>query len=154
MVRDKSEWPQLAIRPVVGIGLIYHGGPMLLTAAGHDNFVHMLKQVGLPWPELMAYLVSALELVGGIAVLIGAFTVLFSLLVALEMLTRIIWIYLSGHGYPTPLPGQPALPDYETNLLYIGLLLALTIAGAGLCSVDAWRQRASGPASAIGYGNS
>lgn len=154
MLRDVSEWPQLVIRPVVGIGLIYHAGPMLFTTIGHDNFVHMLNQVGLPWPEVTAYLVAGLELVSGLAVLVGAFAALFSLLAALELLTRITGIYLSGRGFPSPLPGQPPLPDYETNLLYIGLLVALAIAGAGLYSVDWWRQRSPARRSSFGYGNS
>jgi hypothetical protein len=47
MIGDRSEWPQLAIRPVVGFGLIYHAGPMLWTRAGHENFVHMLKEQSL-----------------------------------------------------------------------------------------------------------
>ena len=153
MIGDKSELPQLAIRPVVGIGLIHHAGPMLFTRVGHENFVHMLKQVGLPLPELTAYFAAGLELAGGIAVLVGAFTATFSLLVAFGMLSRVIGFYLSGRGYPTPLPSRPPLPDYETNFLYIGLLLALAVAGAGLCSVDGRMQRASAPPS-LGCGNS
>jgi putative oxidoreductase len=142
MIRNFSEWPQVALRPVTGIGLVIHGGQAIFSSSGYANFVHMLHEVGLPWPELSAALVAGLELVGGIAVLLGALTQFFSVIVALELLVRISFIFLSGHGFPEPLPGQPPLPGYETNLFYIGFLLALAIAGPGRFSIDEWRNRA------------
>jgi putative oxidoreductase len=141
MIRDVSQWPQLALRPLVGIGLMYHGGPALLTSTGYANFAHMLREVGLPWPELLAGFVAGLELIGGIAILAGALTMLFSLLLAVELAVRIGVIFLLGNGFPKPLEGQPSLPGYETNLLYIGFLTALAFSGAGLNSVDRWRQQ-------------
>jgi putative oxidoreductase len=141
MLRDISQTPQLAIRLAAGGGLIYHSAPIVFTQAGYANFVHQLTEVGLPWPELSAASVGSLELVGGLCVLLGAFTVFASLLVALELSTRVLTIFVIGKGFPPPLPGQMPLPDYETNLFYILFLTALVIAGGGKYALDngIWR---------------
>lgn len=136
MLRDTTQTPQLAIRLAAGGGLIYHSAPIIFTSGGYANFVHQLTQVGIPWPELSAAAVGSLELVGGLCVLLGAFTVFASILVALELSTRVLTIFLIGKGFPPPLPGQMPLPDYETNLFYILFLVSLVIAGGGKYALD------------------
>jgi putative oxidoreductase len=136
MLKDRTQIPQLALRPIVGLGLIYHSAPVLFTGAGYANFVHELSGVGIPLPQLSAALVGGLEFFGGLGVLLGAFTVFLSFLLALEMGTRVVVIFLVGKGFPAPLPGQLPLPGYETNFLYIGFLLALVIAGGGRFALD------------------
>ncbi|OAN67111.1 DoxX family protein [Sphingomonas sp. TDK1] len=147
MLKDRTQIPQLAIRPVVGLGMLYHSTPALLTADGYANFVHMLKQAGVPWPELAAAIVAALECTGGFCILIGAFTVFFSFLLAGELCVRIVSIYLSGNGFPDPLPGGQPLPSYETNLFYILFTTALINAGGGKFAADtliwAWVKKSS-----------
>ncbi len=78
--------------------------------------------------------------------LLGAFTVFASLLVALELSTRVLTIFLIGKGFP-PLPGQMPLPDYETNLFYILFLVALVMAGGGKYALDngIWSWAARSP---------
>ncbi|HEY0302497.1 MAG TPA: DoxX family protein [Rhizomicrobium sp.] len=147
MLKDMTQIPQLAIRPVAGLGMMYHAAPVLFTSAGYANFVHQLTEVGLPWPQLSAALVAGLEFVGGLGVLLGAFTVFFSFLLALELSTRVLVIFLKGDGFPPPLPGQMPLPDYETNLFYILFFTALVIAGGGKYALDrliwAWEEKAA-----------
>ncbi len=147
MLRDISQTPQLAIRVAAGGGLIYHSAPIIFTQAGYANFVHQLTEVGLPWPELSAAGVGSLEFVGGLCVLLGAFTVFASFLVAVELSTRVLTIFFIGKGFPPPLPGQMPLPDYETNLFYILFLVALVIAGGGKYALDtgiwAWAAKSA-----------
>jgi uncharacterized membrane protein YphA (DoxX/SURF4 family) len=147
MLRDMTQTPQLAIRIAAGGGLIYHSAPIIFTSGGYANFVHQLSAVGLPWPELSAAGVGSLEFVGGLCVLFGAFTVFASVLLALELSTRVITIFLIGKGFPPPLPGQMPLPDYETNLFYILFLTALAIAGGGKYALDngiwAWAAKSA-----------
>jgi putative oxidoreductase len=147
MLRDVTQTPQLAIRAAAGVGLIYHSAPVLFTPAGYTNFVHQLAWVGLPWPELSAASVASLEFVGGLCVLLGAFTVFASVLVALELSTRVLTIFVIGKGFPPPLPGQMPLPDYETNLFYILFLVSLVIAGGGKYALDngiwAWAAKSA-----------
>lgn len=140
MLRDVRQWPQIPLRVTVGMALLYHSAPWVFTSTGHANFTHMLKTVGLPLPGLSAWAVGLLEVFGGLALVIGAFVPPVAKVLAIEIVVRITFIFLKGHGFPAPLPGESPLPGYETNLLYVGSLIALAIAGAGRCSVD-WRRR-------------
>ena len=132
--------PQIPLRLGVGGALLYHCAPMVLTSEGHANFKHMLEEVGLPLPGLGAWGVGFLELAGGLALIVGAFVVLASVFVSLEILVRIATIFLLGRGFPAPLVGQPPLPGYELNLLYVAGMAGLAIAGAGYFSLD-WKCR-------------
>jgi putative oxidoreductase len=135
MLRDWTQWPQVPLRIGVGLCLIYDSAPWVFTRAGHDNFTHMLDTVGLPLPWLMAWGVGLLEFFGGVALVLGAFMNVVSLLLAVEIATRLIGFWVSG-GVPAPLPGQRPINGYEQNLMYIAALLVLYIAGAGRPSVD------------------
>ena len=139
MLRDVREKPQVALRVAIGLSLLYHSAPWVFTSGGHANFVHMLQAVGLPLPELSAWAVAILEVTGGAALVIGLWVPVMAALVGLEILIRVSFISLKGAGFPQPLPGSPGLPDLETNLLWVGGLIALVIAGAGWYSVD-WKQ--------------
>jgi putative oxidoreductase len=138
IARHRNQLPQIPLRVGVGGALLYHSAPMVLTADGHANFTHMLEEVGLPLPDLSAWGVGGLELAGSLALIAGAFVVFTSVVVSLEILVRIATIYLLGRGFPPPLQGQPPLPDYELNLLYVAGMAALVIAGAGRFSLD-WK---------------
>lgn len=135
MLKDWTQWPQLPVRIGVGICLMYDSYPWVFTRSGHDNFTHMLETVGLPLPGLMAWGVGLLEFFGGLALLLGAFINVVTVLLVLEISTRLIGFWLSG-GVPQPLPGQRPLNGYEMNLMYIASLGALFIAGAGRLSMD------------------
>jgi putative oxidoreductase len=142
-------WAPLPLRLVLGFAFIYHGYPKLFTAAGHDQFVGMLQMIGAPAPQAAAWAVGALEVIGGLALLLGAFVTVCSLLLLIEMLVAMFkvhlaagfnFIHITGMGAEGPIFG---LPGYEVNLLYIGGLLALILGGAGALSVDAARARAA-----------
>jgi putative oxidoreductase len=140
IARNWVHLPQVPLRIGVGGALLYHSAPTVLTAEGHANFRTMLGEVGVPFPGLSAWSVGSLELAGGLALIAGAFVVLASMVVSLEILVRISTIYLLGRGFPAPLAGQPPLPDYELNLMYVAGMAALAIAGAGYFSLD-WKCR-------------
>lgn len=135
MLRDWTQWPQLPVRVGVGLCLMYDSAPWVFTRSGHDNFTHMLGEVGLPLPWLMAWGVGLLEFFGGLALVMGAFINVVSVLLALEIATRLIGFWVHG-GIPPPLPGESPINGYEQNLMYIAGLVALYIAGAGRPSVD------------------
>jgi putative oxidoreductase len=139
MLKNLSQWPQVPVRIGVGICLMYDGYRFTFARGGHANFVHMLETVGLPAPEMSAWAVGLLELFGGLALLLGAFVGIVSVVLALEILMRVGVIWLEGKGFPQPLPGQPPLPNYEMNLMYEASLVALIIAGAGRFSIDRYR---------------
>lgn len=131
----------LPLRIILGIGFMIHGMPKVL--GGHQQFQGMLTNLGVPAPSLMAWVVGVLELFGGIALILGAFTWLVSALLAVEMVFAMVLVHLP-HGFgAVNVKGMSdagpvfGMPGYEVNLLYIAGLLALLIGGPGPLSVDA-----------------
>lgn len=136
----------LPIRLVFGISFIVHGWPKLFSSQGHEMFVGMLTGIGVPVPGITAWLVGLVEVVGGVALIIGAFVTLFSILLILDMLVAMFtvhvangynWLTITGMGPDGPIFG---FPGWELSLLYIAPLLTLVMAGAGAMSVDEKRN--------------
>ena len=146
----KKEWARYApvvLRVMLAIGFLYHGLPKL-GGAGHGQFQGMLGMIGVPAPGLMSWLVAIVEVAGALALLAGAYTTIVSLLLLVEMLVAIIKVH-GANGFSfmhikgmTEQGPQFGMPGYEVNLLYIAMLLALVLGGAGKWSVDERRAAA------------
>jgi putative oxidoreductase len=103
--------------------------------------------MGVPAPELMAWATIVFELVGGFAILAGAFVLLFSVPMAAILLVATFTVHLPN-GFSsiklqavTAAGAQFGQPGYETDLLYLACLAALVLGGAGPYAFDAWRAR-------------
>jgi uncharacterized membrane protein len=64
-----GEWGPVVLRLIVGFGFIMHGYAKL--ARGPETFAIVLHTLGVPLPLLLAWLTTLVELVGGLAILIG-----------------------------------------------------------------------------------
>ena len=136
MFDNLKGYAALPLRLILGIGMVYHGWPKIFSSEGHDGFVGMLRDmIGVPFPELMAYVVGLVELFGGLALIAGAFVALVSIPLIINMLVAMFTFHLpNGFNFMN----QP--PGVEVNLLYIAGLLALIFMGAGALSVDEMRK--------------
>jgi putative oxidoreductase len=145
MVKSWSEastprWVLLPLRLVVGFGFIAHG--MAKWSRGPENFGKLLHQIGAPLPTATAWIVTLLEVFGGLAILVGAFAALVSIPLIVSTLVAMFTVQLR-YGFSSvntigltesgPIFGPPG---YEINLLYIAALLAIALAGPGALSVD------------------
>ncbi len=147
-VRDAAariEWALLPLRLVLGYGFMAHGWAKLTR--GPAGFAMLLRQIGAPFPHFTAWAATLLELVGGLAVIAGAFVSAVSVPLIAMMLVAMMKIHLR-YGFSsiktiglTPDGPQFGPPGYEINLLYIGGLVALILGGAGKLSFDRWRTR-------------
>jgi putative oxidoreductase len=87
------------------------------------------------------------ELVGGIAIVVGAFVEFTSVPLIVMMLVAMFAIHLRNGFSSINTVGLTAAgpqfgpPGYEVNLIYIAGLLALIADGPGPCSVDGWLGR-------------
>ena len=149
MSENLREWAPLPLRLILGISFIYHGFPKVFSGADHQQFAGMLGSIGVPARGLMAWVVGLVEVLGGVALIIGAFVVIASALLTINMLVAMFKVHLAagfsfinvkGMGPDGPIFG---LPGYEVNLLYIAGLLTLILAGAGALSVDKMRAKKS-----------
>src|SRR5262244_3401945 len=110
---------------------------------GPASFAELLKQAHVPLPLAAAWLVTLLEIFGGLALLVGAFVGLVSIPLIFSMLGAMFTVNIR-YGFSavktiglTPEGPQLGPPGYEINLLYIACLLALILGGAGPLSIDA-----------------
>lgn len=137
-----ARWALLPLRVVVGFGFLAHG--MAKLGRGPAGFGKLLHQIGVPFPLFSAWSVTLLEILGGLALLVGAFVAIASVPLFGSMLVAMFtihWRYGFSAINTTGLtPQGPTFgpPGYEVNLLYMGALFALIVAGAGPLSVDGW----------------
>ena len=134
-------------RFILGFGFVYHGFPKLFLPAEREAFIGMLRTLGVPQPGLMAWAVGALEFVGGLALIAGAFVLIFGSLLTVHMLVAMFTVNLSqGFSFMNVTGMTEAgptfgMPGYEVPLLYIAGLGVLILGGAGALSVDRRRSR-------------
>src|SRR5437899_8850698 len=65
-----ARWAPVPLRLIVGYGFMEHGFAKL--ARGLDAFPAILQALGVPAPHLMGWLTILVEILGGLAVLLGA----------------------------------------------------------------------------------
>lgn len=141
-------WGLVPLRLVVGFGFLAHGWAK--WRRGPAGFAKLLAQIGAPLPHVTAWVVTLTEIVGGIALMLGALVVVVSIPLIVSMLVAMFTVQLRfGFSSVNTIgltPEGPVFgpPGYEINLLYIGALLALAVAGPSAWSVDEWvgRRRA------------
>ncbi len=140
-----SAWVPIPLRVIVGLGFMEHGYAKLLK--GPETFAGILQVLGVPAPHLAAWSTILTELVGGFAVLLGAFVPLFSVPMAAVLLTAMFSVHWQ-YGFSsikliaiTPQGAKFGPPGYECDLLYLACLVALVLSGAGPLSLDRFFTR-------------
>ena len=144
-VSKLQRWAAVPLRLIVGYGFIAHGHAKLIN--GPDHFAASLQGLGVPAPHLMAWATIGFELLGGLAVLVGAYIPLISLPLSVILLVAAITVHLP-YGFSsiklravTAAGPQFGPPGYETDLLYIAALAALVLGGSGPFTLEAWLLR-------------
>ena len=120
----------LAVRIIVGIIMFAHG---LQKHQGRPaNFGGLLSQLGVPAPELMAYVVTFVELVGGALLIVGLLSRLSALLLTIDLVVAILLVKLNI-GLIAP---QGSGAGAELDLALIAGFLVILLAGPGRFSLD------------------
>jgi putative oxidoreductase len=136
----------LPLRLIIGYGFLVHGIAKL--ERGPEHFVGIVHAIGVPFPQLMAWLTIIVEIVCGLFMLAGAFVPL----IALPMLAVLAVALATVHfqfGFTsiklldvTPSGPRFGPPGMETDLLYIAGLVTLVLGGPGPIAFDnmLWRR--------------
>jgi putative oxidoreductase len=135
-----ERWAAIPLRLIVGYGFMEHGYAKIVH--GPENFVGILHAIGVPAPALMAWATILVELVGGLAVLAGAFVPLVAVPMAAVLLVATFTVHLPN-GFSsikllavTAAGAQFGQPGYETDLLYLACLAALVLGSSGPLAID------------------
>lgn len=134
----------LLLRLAIGYGSMAHGWVKL--SRGPAGFERLLVYTHTPFAHIMSWIVPFVEVLGGLAILIGLFVRWVSVPLIITMLTAMFTIQMK-YGFSSVntiglTPSGPLFgpPGFEINLLYIAGLLSLMITGAGAFSVDSLRR--------------
>src|SRR6516162_657980 len=135
-----ARWAPIPLRLIVGYGFMEHGFAKL--AKGPDAFPAILHAIGVPAPHLMGWLTILVEIVGGLAVLLGALVPLVSIPMVAVLLVAMVTVHLP-YGFSsikllavTAAGAQFGPPGFETDLLYLACLAALVLGGSGPLAIE------------------
>jgi putative oxidoreductase len=114
---------------LIRLGLAYifieHSLQKLSNIAGSLKF---FGHLGLPAPLFTLYFVCIIELIGGVCMLLGAFTDIAGLLLAVDMLGVIITVRTGPMA-------KGLLAGHEFELMLLIMSLAITLIGPGMFSL-------------------
>src|SRR5215211_7373037 len=124
-VRGAAGYAPLVVRVLGGVVMAAHGWQKL--QGGPANFGQALAGLGVPLPTLMAYVVTFVELIGGILLIVGLLSRLAALLLTIVLVKVNIELL-------SPTDGSGVGAELELGL--IGGFLVVLLAGPGRVSVD------------------
>ncbi|MCI0372286.1 MAG: DoxX family protein [candidate division NC10 bacterium] len=125
-------WGITVLRVTVGIVFLVHGGQKFFVF-GFGGVAGFMGQVGIPAPMLAGVVVTAVELLGGVALLLGLFTRWAAIPLAIDMLVAIVTVHLKAGFF---------LPDgYEFALTLLAANVALALLGSGEASLGRLLER-------------
>lgn len=116
----------LLVRAAVGLTFLMHGLDKLGDVNGTEE---LFDSLSIPLPGLMAPFVAVIEVVGGIALIVGLLAPLFGLALAGDMLVAALTQHIDKGFFITD-------GGYELVLLLGTASLGIMLAGAGRFSVD------------------
>lgn len=129
-----SPWGMLPIRIAVGLVFLMHGGQKLFVF-GVAGTADIMSKLGIPLPTIAAIVVITVELLGGLAILLGVFSRTAGALLAFEMMVAILVARLHG-GFFAPY-------GYEFELTLLMVCLAFAVSGPGGASLEEMWRRSS-----------
>jgi putative oxidoreductase len=127
-IKETAPVGLMILRVVLGIAFAVHGWMKWQT--GIDGVAGFFGSIGVPAPELMAWVVTIVELVGGIFLIIGFLTQFVSILLLLDMLGAILFARISG-----PFIDGGGI-SWEKEAVFAAAAACLILDGPGIWSVD------------------
>ena len=119
----------LILRIAVGIVMVAHGLPKIFWKRELFN-KKWKKEYGFPLGSVL--LTGIVQVVGGLAIIVGVFTQLSALILALNILVA---TYVSIWKHQEPFLSTPDGKGWDVNFLLVATLIALIFLGSGTWSL-------------------
>lgn len=118
-IKKNHDLGLLLLRIAIGAVFIAHGWGKF---AQMDGTIAFFATIG--FPAIIAYLVAAVELLGGVALVIGLWTDLVTLLFSIVMVVAIVYVKMGKFGLGF-------VDGYEFDLVLLAGSLAIMFVGPG-----------------------
>lgn len=133
----------MILRLALGAVFVAHGLPKLLPIWGQDpaHAAALFASLGLQPAPLFAGIVGGAEVLGGVALVAGAFSFWVSLILIVDMAVA-VWGAHYASGFFINWALTPGVGNgYEFHLVLIAALASLMLTGPGAFSIDHRRHR-------------
>jgi len=120
MTRRYYEWSMLVLRVSLGVIFLAHG---LQKIAGFEGIVKFFAAIGLP--AILAYVVTAIETVGGAFLILGLFTRTAATGIIIVMLGAVFSVKM----------GKGLINGYEFEVSLLAMAAALVLSGSNTLSL-------------------
>jgi putative oxidoreductase len=124
---SSRSWGITVLRVMVGVVFVMHGWQKFFTFGIH-GVTGMLSSIGVPLPGFFAIVVSLVELLGGIALILGLLTRVAAAFLIVDMTVAVLAVHLK-HGFFLPMGFEYALSMLAANV-------CLLLTGGGAASLD------------------
>jgi len=126
---ERHSYAPVPLRLAMGVILSVAGYMKLVGIAGTIAY---FTKLGFPVPVITAWFITLLELIGGIALIVGLFVRYFGLLYTIEFIVAAFWVKLPTQGYAAS----------RLDLMILAGAAALYFLGAGRWSIDSiWLEK-------------
>jgi putative oxidoreductase len=125
-VAVRPSWGLLVSRLVAG-GVFLDSGSRKLFQVGIGGVASLFASMHLPLPLASTVLVTGVEVLGGIALLLGLFTRLTAALLGIDMLVAALVVYFDPAFFKA---------GVELPLTLLAVCIALALSGPGVVSLD------------------
>ena len=133
----------IPLRLAIGIGLMIHGGIKLFANGGHENIAYLVGQLGVPFADLIAWVVGLVEFCGGLGIFLGLLFKLVTIANILNIGGLLVLGAIAG-GIPAPLPDGDPLPAFREAFLILAGVVSLLLSGPGKYALRDWMDKRPG----------
>jgi putative oxidoreductase len=138
LTTTQSATSPFILRLIFAIVLWPHGAQLLLGLFGGPGYANSMAMFGMfGLPSIVSFLVIFLQFFGSLFILLGLFTRLATAATIILFIGMIVKAHLS-FGFFMDWTGTLQGEGFEYHILAIGILVSLTITGAGKYSIDGW----------------
>lgn len=120
----------LVLRLALGLIFVLHG--WMNIVGGQESFLReMLTMVGWSAPDLLVWLITGVEFLGGLALMLGMFTRWAALILAVEMVVAVALFHVRQGFFIVAVPSVPLAYGFEYHVALVGGLVCLALGGPG-----------------------
>jgi putative oxidoreductase len=145
---SKSDTGMLVLRVALGLVFFLHGWMNLIE--GRESFIReMLSMAGWSLPDAVLWFVTGVELLAGLALILGLVTQWAALILAVEMAAAVLLFHLRQGFFIVAVPNAPLAYGFEYHVVLIASLICVWLIGPGAWALDttiAARRSSSTPA--------